>query len=171
MCTELPRRNVTIVLLVIHWAEPENPSFIIKPKYFPVRRYTHLHKYDHVCDDTRFICLFSVAYFLNFWANIMYTSMHSSRMRTARLLPVSPSMHCMVGGGCLLLGGVCSGVSVSGPGGGGSASGPRGCLPLVRGGGWWCVSQHAMGQTPHLWTEFLTHASENITLPQLRCGR
>ena len=25
---------------------------------------------------------------------------------------------------------------------------------------------------PHsLWTEFLTHASENITLPQLRCGR
>ena len=21
------------------------------------------------------------------------------------------------------------------------------------------------------WTEFLTHASENITLPQLRCGR
>ena len=26
-------------------------------------------------------------------------------------------------------------------------------------------------ETPHLWTEFLTHASENITLPQLRCGR
>ena len=24
---------------------------------------------------------------------------------------------------------------------------------------------------PPLWTEFLTHASENITLPQLRCGR
>ena len=24
---------------------------------------------------------------------------------------------------------------------------------------------------PSLWTEFLTHASENITLPQLRCGR
>ena len=24
---------------------------------------------------------------------------------------------------------------------------------------------------PHLWTEFLTHASENITLPQLRSGR
>ena len=25
--------------------------------------------------------------------------------------------------------------------------------------------------TPPLWTEFLTHASENITLPQHRCGR
>ena len=24
---------------------------------------------------------------------------------------------------------------------------------------------------PYPWTEFLTHASENITLPQLRCGR
>ena len=27
--------------------------------------------------------------------------MHSSRMRTARLLPVSPSMHCSCGGTCL----------------------------------------------------------------------
>ena len=27
------------------------------------------------------------------------------------------------------------------------------------------VSQHALRQTP-LWTEFLTHSSENITLPQ-----
>ena len=25
--------------------------------------------------------------------------------------------------------------------------------------------------TPHPWTEFLTHASQNITLAQLRCGR
>ena len=58
-------------------------------------------------------------------------------MRTARLLPVSPSMHC-VGG------------SASSPGGGVPASGP--------GGG---VSQHAMGQTPPPpRTEFLTrHAS------------
>ena len=46
------------------------------------------------------------------------TSMHSSRMRIARLMPVSSSMHCS-----------------------------------------------------RMWTEFLTHASENITLPQLRCGR
>ena len=52
------------------------------------------------------------------------TRMHSSRMRTARLLPVSPSMYCS--GGCLLRG-------VSGPGSGGRGvsapgglSGPRG---------------------------------------------
>ena len=52
--------------------------------------------------------------------------------------------------------------------GGVSASGPGvGCLPLVPAG---CVSKHAMGQTPP-WTEFFTHATENITLPQLRCGR
>ena len=38
--------------------------------------------------------------------------------------------------------------------------GPGGCL--VPGG---VVSQHALRQTPP-WTEFLTHASENITLPQ-----
>ena len=31
-----------------------------------------------------------------------------------------------------------------------------------------CISQHAMGQTSPLpWTEFLTHACENITFPQL----
>ena len=52
-------------------------------------------------------------------------------MRTARLLPVSPSMH-FPGGGCTCLD----------PGGGVPAQ----VLPL--------------------WTEFLTHASENITLPQ-----
>ena len=34
------------------------------------------------------------------------------------------------------------------------------------------VCQHALRQTPTpLWTEFLTHACENITLPQLHCGR
>ena len=52
-------------------------------------------------------------------------------MRTARLLPVSPSMHCSWGGvpavGVPARGGTCPG-------------------------------------TP-LWTEFLTHATENITLP------
>ena len=57
-------------------------------------------------------------------------SMHSSRMRTARLLPVSPSMHCTGGGSASDLGRV----SASGLGG----------LPLVPGG----VSQHALGQTP-----------------------
>ena len=47
---------------------------------------------------------------------------------------------------------------------------PGGCLPRVYlpGGG---VSQHALRQTPPLWTEFLTHACENITLLQLRYGR
>ena len=34
------------------------------------------------------------------------TRLHSSRMRTARLLPVSPSMHCAARG-CVLLGGGC----------------------------------------------------------------
>ena len=42
------------------------------------------------------------------------TRLHSSRMHTARVLTVSPSIHCA--GGCLLLGGVCSGGSA--PGGG-----------------------------------------------------
>ena len=42
------------------------------------------------------------------------TRLHSSRMRTARALTVSPSMLCAGGGvsaprGCLLSGGVCSG--------------------------------------------------------------
>ena len=37
---------------------------------------------------------------------------------------------------------------------------PRGCLPNLSGGG--------ACQTRPLWTEFLTHACENITFPQLR---
>ena len=43
---------------------------------------------------------------------------------------------------------------------------PKGCL--VGGGG---VSTEGWGCTPHpspLWTEFLSHACENITFPQLR---
>ena len=67
------------------------------------------------------------------------TRLHSSRMHTARLLTVYPSMHCTGRGVCACPGG--------------------GCAPR-RG------SQHALRQTPLLWTEFLTHASENITLPQ-----
>ena len=71
--------------------------------------------------------------------------MHSSRTRTARLLPVSPSLHCTgevsVPGGVSAPGGVCSrGVSAPREG---VCSG--GCLLL---GG---VSQHAMGQTPHVY--------------------
>ena len=30
---------------------------------------------------------------------------------------------------------------------------------------------HAPCPCPSLWTEFLTHACKNVTLPQLRCGR
>ena len=64
--------------------------------------------------------------------------MHSSRMRTARLLPVSPTMHCFGGsgpaGGLLLGGGFWSG----------EVSGPGGCLV------WESVSQHELRQTPPL---------------------
>ena len=83
------------------------------------------------------------------------TRLHSSRMHTAQLLTVSPNMHCTGGGacsgGCLVPGGV------PGPGG----------LPLWREGvcSWGVVSQHALRQTPP-WTEFFTHTTENITLPQ-----
>ena len=72
--------------------------------------------------------------------NILQTRLHSSRMRTVRLLPISPSMHCAgrvpasgAGGGLLPGGvptsgpeGVCSwGVPASGPGGG--------CIPACNG--------------------------------------
>ena len=81
--------------------------------------------------------------------------MHSSRMLTVRSRShVYPSMHWAAG--------VCPGGVCRGRGGGVCPGGV--CL-----GG---VSQHALRQTPHpLWTEFLTHACENITLTQLRCGR
>ena len=105
---------------------------------------------------------------------INMTRMHSSRMRTGRSLTVCCSLLPVVGGGsgpggvCLVRGGVCSGGTWSG-----GVSAPGGCL--VWGGGFCSggVSQHALRQTPSLflWTEFLTHACENITLAQLRCGR
>ena len=78
--------------------------------------------------------------------------MHSSRMRTARLLTVSHSIR----GGCLPRGDVCLAGrwSVCPEGGGVSAQGGGG-LSTWGGGvrlGWclpgWGVSQHAMGQTP-----------------------
>ena len=85
--------------------------------------------------------------------NALVTRMHSSRMRTGRSLTVCCSL---LPGGCLLPGGGCLLRGVSALGG----SAPGG------------VSQHALRQTPPpLWTEFLTHACENITLAQLRCGR
>ena len=61
------------------------------------------------------------------------TRLHSSRMHTARLLSISPSMHCtgwcLGPGGCLVLGGAWSGGAVPGSLGG-------------------VVSQHALRQTP-----------------------
>ena len=78
-------------------------------------------------------------------------------MRTARLLPVSPSMHC-AGVGLLP--------------GGGSARGGRGML--LRGlltGGWGGIPAWTGEDPSPLCTEFLTHTTENITLPQLRRGR
>ena len=57
--------------------------------------------------------------------------MHPSRMRTARLLPVSPSMHCCAGG-------------VSAPMGGS-------CLPLVLGG---CIlACNGVDTLPPMWTD------------------
>ena len=77
--------------------------------------------------------------------------MHSSRMRTANLLPVSHSMHCAGGvcskrgvcsGGCLL-----QGVAIPRR----VVALRRGCLLLGRGcllQEWGCLSQHALRQTP-----------------------
>ena len=93
------------------------------------------------------------------------TRMHSSRMRTAHLLPVSPSMHCS--GGVPGLGVYLVPGCVPGPRGwcvpGGctwSEGGvPPGGVYLVREGG-------TCPGTPPLWTEWLTDRFKNITLPQ-----
>ena len=92
------------------------------------------------------------------------TRMHSSRMHTSRSLTICCSL--LPGGGGLLpggsgLGGVCSQGCVCS--GGGSAPGE--CL--LPGGIRACTET----DPPPLCTEFLTHAFENITLAQLRCGR
>ena len=50
-------------------------------------------------------------------ANICGTRLHSSRMRTARALTVSPSMLCVRGGVCLVPGGAWYQGDVPGPGG------------------------------------------------------
>ena len=78
------------------------------------------------------------------------------------------------GGSALGGGGSALGGGGSALGGGGSALGGSALGGLIWGGvcSRWGVSQHALRQTPSpLWTEFLTHACENITLVQLRCGR
>ena len=86
--------------------------------------------------------------------------MHSSRMRTARSLPYDG-------------GGLCPGrVSLT------ETPGQRPPRTETTPGQRPCPSRqrlqkplvHAGTEIP-LWTEFLTHACENITLSQLRCGR
>ena len=102
------------------------------------------------------------------------TRLHSSRMRTARALTVSPSMLCTVGVPCSR--------GVPGPGGclvQGVAWSMEGCLVWgVPGlGGFWSggvwfrgvpglgvVSQHALRQTPLV--NRMTDRCKNITLPQ-----
>ena len=89
--------------------------------------------------------------------------MHSSRMRTGRSLTICCSL--LPGGGLLWGGGPAPGGCLL-PGGllpGGSARGGV-CFQ----GGW--VSQHALRQTPLPPPRGQTHACENITLAQLRCG-
>ena len=79
-------------------------------------------------------------------------------MRTASLLPVSPSMHCSQGcaypGGCTLPGGVYL------------AGGVPAWVCTCPGGGGLPVHGGVPAQVLPLWTEFLTYAAENITLPQ-----
>ena len=112
------------------------------------------------------------------------TRLHSSRMRNARALPVSPSMLCARGStrGLFTLGGGVSTLGVSTLGGvysgGGGVCSWGGCL--LPGGlsapGGWCLLPGGCGipacteaDTPPV--NRITHACENITLPQLRCGR
>ena len=100
--------------------------------------------------------------------------MHSSGMSTARLFPVSPSMHCSEGyawfwskgGACLWSrggvvyswGGACLWSRGSAPGGWG------GCLLLD---GWWCIPA-CNGADPHV--NRMTDRCKNITLPQTSFG-
>ena len=99
---------------------------------------------------------------------LLITRMHSSRIRTTR-------------SSCHLLGGVCLSACWDAPPGCGPGDPPSQTpQPPPR-----CgpgdpparppTSPLGVGletlPAPSPWTEFLTHASENITLPQLRCGR
>ena len=88
-----------------------------------------------------------------------YTRMHYSRMRATR------SSSRLPGGGGLppcMLGYTTSGVGLETPPRCGPGNPPPQPEPPT--------SPMGVGLEPP-WTEFLTHASENITLPQLRCGR
>ena len=107
------------------------------------------------------------------------TRMHSSMMRTARVLTISQHALCRglsargVSAGGFLLGGVSAQGDVCPSTGGCLARGVSGqggvcqwgCLP--RGG---VVSQHVMGQTP-LPVDRQTHTCENITFANFVCVR
>ena len=97
--------------------------------------------------------------------SINYTRLHSSRMRTTRLLPVSPSMHCSRGE-YLVPGGV--------PGLGKGVPGPGGCV--------WSQGVYLVRRVYLVWGVYLvpggyqlrysppvnrmTNMCKNITLPQ-----
>ena len=132
---------------------------------------THtLRKLDKGQNGLQFVRKGKIIFNNLFWVDnfpfVMLTRLHSSRMRTARSLTVYPSMLCSGGGG---------GLGRPVPRGGAWSRG--GGFGLVLGGAWsgGCLVQggarsggHALRQTPPLppWTEFLTHTSKNITLPQ-----
>ena len=89
--------------------------------------------------------------------------MDSSRMRTiGSSSHVYPSMHWAQG--VFAQGGICPGEASAR--GRGVCPGGAGYLP--KGG---CIPVCTEVDTIPLWTEFLTHSCENITLPQLHCGR
>ena len=125
----------------------------------------HSHK---KCTVTRYQCGFDFAITVS-WSSEMLCSIHEDLWHPTYLqnkqdcIPVGcippacwPYLPaCTAQGGAWSKGGVWSGGCLLG-----------GCLV----GGVWgllggMVSQHALRQTPP-WTEFLTHATENITLPQ-----
>ena len=104
-----------------------------------------------------------------YWKKL--TRMHSSRMRTARLLPVSPSMHCS--GGCTWSVGGVPGPGESAWSGRGAVPGPTGVylVPGVctwsvgciwsRGCTWWGIPAQVLPSVNRM-----TDRCKNITLPQ-----
>ena len=114
--------------------------------------------YEHAFYVNIYSAMFSmVSSLLNVWVAPYETRIHSSKMHTARLLPVSPSMHCSGGWGvpgprgvCLVPGGV------PGPG---QCAWSRGGVCLVPGG-------TCPGTAPPV--NRITDRCKNITLPQIR---
>ena len=93
------------------------------------------------------------------------TRMHSSWMRTARSLTVSPSICHACPLPCMPPSHACPPATHAPP----AMHAPLPDIPPSH----TCppATHTPLPCTPPPWTEFVTHASENITLPQLRCGR